>query len=254
MSKEISLEKPKTAFITGASRRIGAEIARVLHEQGFNIVLHYNTSAQSAMALCEAFNKKRNNSAMTVQGDLVNIKLLPQLIDQAVTAWGRLDVLVNNASGFYKTPFEQVNEEVWDDLIKTNLQAPLFLSQAAMPHLKETRGCIVNITDVHGERPMRDYSVYCISKAGLIMLTKSLAVEMAPLVRVNAISPGAMLWPEGESNEMTDEIKQKIIKRIALKRPGDALQIAKAVLYFVKDADYVTGQVMAVDGGRSLYM
>lgn len=242
---------PKVALITGAARRIGAEIASYLHEQGFNVVLHYHTSSAEAEALCASLNQKRKNSAAAFRANLEEVISLKALMDQAITVWGRLDVLVNNASKYYKTEMGKITEYEWDELMNANLRAPLFLSQAAAPHLAKTKGCIVNITDIHGDRPMKDYSVYCTTKAGLIMQTKSLAKELAPDIRVNAISPGEIIWPEGE-NQLSDEVKQKILSRIALNRHGNPLVIAKAVYYLVNDAEYMTGHIMVVDGGRSL--
>lgn len=241
----------KVALITGAARRIGAATAAYLHQLGLNIGIHYNHSQREAEELCAQLNQVRPDSAALFHGNLEDLKCLDALIAQAVSAWGRLDVLVNNASKFYPTKIGGITETAWLELMNANLQAPLFLSQAAAPHLTKTRGCIVNITDIHGDRPMRDYSVYCISKAGLIMMTKALAAELGPDVRVNAVSPGAIMWPEGE-NELTSELKEKIISRTALNRPGTPEAIAKTVGYLVNEAEYVTGQVIAVDGGRSL--
>lgn len=241
----------KVGLITGAARRIGAEIARQLHSQGLNVVLHCHQSVKEANQLCDALNAKRSGSAKVLQADLQDHSALPGLIEQAVAAWGRLDVLVNNASTFYKTPMGQVTEAAWHGLIDVNLRAPFFLSQAAAPHLAKQRGCIVSITDIHGERPMREYSAYCISKAGLLMMTKSLAKELAPDVRVNSISPGEIIWPEGV-NVIDQEMKEKIISRIPLARHGDPLAIAKAVWYLVNDAEYMTGHSLVVDGGRML--
>lgn len=242
---------PNVALITGAARRIGAEIATQLHAQGMNVVLHYNTSQAEAEHLCASLNEKRKHSAVVLRADLEEVMSLQALVEQAVAVWGRLDVLVNNASKFFKTPMGKITEYEWDILMHANLLAPLMLSQAAVPHLSKTKGCIVNITDIHGERPMRDYAVYCISKAGLIMLTKVMAKELGPMVRVNAVSPGEIIWPEGE-NTVDADMKEKIISRTLLQRHGDPSAIAKAVLYLVNDADYVTGHVMVVDGGRSL--
>lgn len=247
-------ETTKTALITGAARRIGAEIARVLHQNGFNVVLHYHRSEEEAQQLATDLNNKRGNSAITLKCDLTEIGYLANLIEKAASQWERLDVLVNNASRFYKTSVGQVNESIWDDLLTSNLKAPFFLCQAALPYLKATRGSIINIADIHAERPMRDYPVYSISKAGIVMLTKALAKEVGPHVRVNAISPGETMWPEGEGNVMSEDLKQKIINRIVLKCKGDPHHIAKGVLYLVRDADYVTGQVLTIDGGRALYM
>ncbi len=241
----------KVAFITGSARRIGAEIARMLHAAGMNIVLHYHNSKVEAEQLCAELNTVRINSATLIQGDLSLIAKIPNLVNEAEKAWGRLDVLVNNASQFYKTHLGNIEEKAWDDLLTSNVKAPFFLSQSAAPHLKKHQGCIVNITDIHGERPVREYPVYCISKAALIMQTKALAKEMGPDIRVNAVSPGAVAWPEGE-NSLSNDLKQKIIERIALHRHGEPSDIAKAVLYFVRDGDYVTGQVLSVDGGRGL--
>jgi pteridine reductase len=241
----------KVALITGAARRIGAEIATQLHALGFNIVLHYRNSQQEAVALCEKLNQHRNQSAVLVRAELRQIAELPGLMEQTVKAWGRLDVLVNNASCFIKTPLGEVSETLWDDIMESNLKSPFFLSQCAAPYLVKTRGCIINLTDIHTETAFRDYAVYCISKAGLVSVTRVLAKELGPLVRVNAISPGMMVWPE-EENELSDQLKQKITEEAALKRIGEPLDIAKAVLFFVRDADYITGQVLAVDGGRLL--
>ena len=194
---------------------------------------------------------KRANSAVALPADLLNVLEMNELVHKAAEAWGGLDILVNNASRFHKTHVGLVTEEIWDDLLNSNLKAPFFMAQAAVPHLKKNQGCIVNIADIHGETPMRDYAVYCMSKAGLIMQTKALAKELSPEIRVNAVSPGAIAWPEGENN-LTNELKQKIIQRTALGRHGSPHDIAKAVLYLVRDADYVTGQIIEVDGGRGL--
>jgi pteridine reductase len=243
----------KVALVTGASRRVGAEISKRLHAAGFNIVVHYNHSAADAKQLCEFFNQQRHDSAVMLPAELSDVTQLQPLINDSVQQWGRLDVLVNNASRFYKTPLSSANEAEWDDLLNSNLKAPFFLSKYAFVHLQKSAGCIVNLTDIHAEKPLEDYSIYCLSKAGLVMLTKSLAKEFGPLVRVNAVSPGAMIWPEG-SNELSEAAKQKILNKIALKRPGEPGDIAQAVLYLVQQADYVTGQILAVDGGRNLSM
>ena len=241
----------KVALVTGAARRIGADISRTLHQAGLNLVLHYNASHEEAVRLCEELNGIRPNSAITVRAELCHINDLAPMVEAAVAAWGRLDVLVNNASRFYRTPIGKVTEEQWDDLMNSNLKAPFFLSQAAAPHLKTTYGTIINITDIHAERPLRDYDAYCISKSGLLMMTRMLAKELGPYMRVNAVAPGPIVWPEG-ANEMSQEEKQQIIALTALKRVGSAADIAKAVLFLVRDAQYVTGQVINVDGGRVL--
>ncbi len=245
-----STDTIRVALITGAAKRIGADIAETLHEAGMNIVLHYHTSEHEASSLCDKLNKKRPNSAAILQADLMNIPHLKKLAHQAAEQWGHLDVLVNNAARFYRTPIHDVTESQWDELMTANLKAAFFLAQAAAPYLAKRQGCIVNIADVHGERPMQDYAVYCISKAGLLMMTKSLAKELGPDVRVNAVSP-TMISPEGK-NAVSDAVKKKVIERIALGRLGEGKDIAKAVLFLVASAEYVTGQVIAVDGGRSL--
>jgi pteridine reductase len=241
----------KVALVTGSARRIGASIARILHANGMNIVLHYNSSEEEANKLCAEFNQTRDNSAITIRAGLQEAESEKSLIDRAIQAWGRLDLLVNNASRFYRTQFGEVTEYAWEDLLNSNLRGPFFLSQAAAPHLKKTKGVIVNITDIHGERPLRNYSVYCISKSGLLMMTRALAKELGPDVRVNAISPGSIIWPEG-GNMLNDDEKKKIVEATSLQRSGSADDIAKAVLFFVRDAEYVTGQVLNVDGGRTL--
>lgn len=243
----------KVVLITGAARRIGAEIARILHQNGLNVVLHYHTSHEEAEKLCEELNAARPQSAHAIHANLAMANELHHLIPSAVKLWGRLDVLVNNASKFYKTAVGSVSDIVWDDLINTNLKAPFFISQAAVPYLAKEKGCIINIADIHAERPMKDYPVYSISKAGLIMMTKTLAKELGDQVRVNAVSPGPIIWPEAE-NELSQDLKQKMIERTALKREGHPVEVAKAVLFLVNAADYITGQVLTVDAGRTLNM
>ncbi len=242
----------KVALITGAARRIGAEIAQTLHREGMNVVLHYNASEEDAVKLSEKLNQVREHSAIAIRADLLEAEVEKSLVQRALKVWGRLDVLVNNASRFYRTTIGEVTEYAWDDLMNSNLKAPFFVSQAAAPLLAANKGCIINITDLHAERPLVDYSVYCLSKSGLMMLTKVLAKELGPDVRVNSVAPGAIMWPEGK-NTLTDKEKQKIIERTIMKRAGTADDIARAVLFFVRDADYVTGQMLNVDGGRMLF-
>lgn len=239
----------KTALITGAAHRIGATIARTLHRAGLNLILHYRQSREAAEALQSELNGQRPDSVALVQADLLDTAGLPALVQQAHAAWGRLDVLVNNASSFYPTPVGTVTEAHWNDLIGTNLKTPFFLAQAAAGHLRQSGGCIVNIVDIHGERPLKDHPVYSVAKAGLGMLTKALARELGPEVRVNGVAPGAILWPE---RGLSDEAKRQILDRTALKRHGNPEDIARAVLFLVRDADYMTGQILNVDGGRSL--
>ena len=238
----------KVVLITGAAHRIGATTARMLHAEGMNILLHYRHSRDAAETLQTELNDIRPDSVKLLQADLHDTQSLPGLIEEAVNAWGRLDVLINNASSFYPTPIGSVTEAQWDDLIGSNLKAPLFLSQAAAPYLRQHQGCIVSIVDIHAERPLKEFPVYSMAKAGLVMLTKSLACELGPEVRVNAVAPGAILWPEN----LGEAEKEKIISRTFLKRQGAPEDIAKAILYLVRDAGYVSGQVLTVDGGRSL--
>ncbi len=239
----------KVVLITGAAHRIGAATARILHASGANIVLHYRHSLAGAEALQKELEALRADSVSLVQGDLLDTATLPALVEQAYAAWGRLDVLVNNASTFYPTPVGTVTEVQWDDLMGSNLKAPFFLAQAAAAHLKTERGSIVNIVDIHADRPLKEHPVYSMAKAGLVMMTKSLACELGPEVRVNAIAPGAILWPE---NDMEDSTKARIIERTFLKRQGSPQDIARAALFLIRDAHYTSGQVLNVDGGRSL--
>ncbi|MDX1251592.1 MAG: pteridine reductase [Gammaproteobacteria bacterium] len=239
----------KVVLITGAAHRIGATIARMLHGQGTNLTLHYRGSSQAAQALQEELNALRANSVILTQADLLHTSELSSLVQRTVDTWGRLDVLVNNASSFYPTPIGSVTEAQWDDLTGTNLKAPFFLAQAAAPHLERHHGCIVNIADIHADRPLKSHPVYSLAKAGLVMLTKALARELGPRVRVNAVAPGAILWPE---SEMDEETRQHILSRTALKRQGSPEDIARAVLFLIRDAAYTSGHVLTVDGGRSL--
>ena len=239
----------RVVLITGGVHRLGAHTARVLHAEGARLVLHYRSSRDSAHALQEELNSIRPDSVVLVRADLLDMASLPAVIADSLSAWGKLDVLINNASSFYSTPVGSVSESEWNDLMGTNLKAPFFLSQAAAPHLKDSLGCIVNIVDIHAERPLKRFPVYSMAKAGLVMLTKSLACELGPEVRVNAVAPGAILWPEREMDEVT---QQRIISRTFLKRQGNPDNIAQAVLFLIRDAEYTSGQVITVDGGRSL--
>ena len=239
----------KVALITGGAQRIGAELVQQLHANGMNIALHYRSSADAAMALAERLNQQRTDSVILIQGDLLNMADLQRIVDEAADHWQRLDVLVNNASSFYPTVVGQSSAAQWDDLIGTNLKAPFFLAQAALPHLKQQRGCIINIVDIHAQRPMKGHPIYCAAKAGLAMLTQSLARELGPEVRVNGVAPGAILWPE---QAMDDETKGTILERTALKRQGSPRDIARTALFLIADADYITGQIISVDGGRTL--
>jgi pteridine reductase len=239
----------KTALITGAARRVGAAIARTLHAAGASVVLHYHSSAEEAAALGRELNELRPRSATLAPCDLLAGEAVMDLAHQAVGAFGGLDILVNNASSFYPTPLGDIEEDDWNDLIGTNLKAPLFLSQAAAPALRERGGLIINLADIHGMRPLRRHPVYSVAKAGLIMLTKSLARELGPQVRVNAIAPGPVMWPESGADAA---LREEIIARTALKRTGSAADVARAALFFAAEAPFVTGQILAVDGGRSI--
>lgn len=239
----------KVALITGGARRVGACIARALHGHGVNLVLHYRRSEEEAHALQAELNAHRADSVMLIQSDLLHTAKLTSMIRTAKQGWGRLDLLVNNASSFYPTPIGTVSEEQWEDLMGSNLKAPFFLAQAAAGALRETRGTIINITDIHAERPLKTYNVYSTAKAGLVMLTKALARDLGPEIRVNAIAPGAILWPENNLDELT---KHRIISRTALKQQGTPEDIARTVLFLVCDAPYISGEVIKVDGGRTL--
>lgn len=237
------------ALVTGAGARIGAAIATVLHDRGCDLVLHYNANRSGADALAAHLNGARPGSAVTAQADLSTQVGIDSLADRVRAAGGRLDVLVNNASRFYPTPVGKTQEWQWQDLLNSNLRGPWFLVQALLGPLRHAGGCIVNILDVHADRPMQDHAVYCISKAGLAMMTRVLARELGPGIRANGVSPGAILWPENEPGAAE---KQAILGRTALGRLGEPGDIASAVAYLALDAPYVTGQILAVDGGRSL--
>jgi pteridine reductase len=237
------------ALVTGAAKRIGAAIARALHSAGANVAVHYFHSAQPAEALADELNVARRGSALALGADLRDLAQLRGLVAALVAHAGRLDILVNNASVFYPTPLAGVTEAQWHDLIDSNLKAPLFLCQSALPYLKEARGTIVNIVDIHAQRPLREHVVYGAAKAGLAMLTRSLAKDLGPDIRVNGVAPGAVLWPE---TGITERTQQSIIREIALRRAGEPEDVASAVLFLVRDAPYVTGQIIAVDGGRSV--
>lgn len=239
----------KAVLITGGAKRIGAETSRTLHAAGMDIIIHYRSSQQEADELCYELNQLRENSAHVIQGDLDDDHVYSRIIEDAFEVWGRLDVLINNASSFFPTPIGTITLGHWHNLMNSNLKAPLFLSQAAAPYLKENNGCIINMVDIHAFRPMSKHPVYCAAKAGLAMLTQSLAKELGPEIRVNGIGPGAILWPE---NDMDESTKEFIIQRTALKRHGEPKDIAKAILFLVRDAGYITGHIVPVDGGRSL--
>ena len=247
----------KAYLVTGAARRVGACIARRLHAAGGSVLIHYRGRANEAAAIAATMNALRPGSADTVQLDLADTDSLVLLVEKALGSFGRLDGLVNNASAYYPTPIGSITSRQWDELTASNLKAPLFLSQAAAPALRLSQGAIVNIIDIHAERPLRDYAVYSIAKAGLAGLTRSLALELAPEIRVNGVSPGPILWPDAGVHPQSlidDAQRQHILASTPLRREGGADAIAGAVHYLLAEADYVTGQVLAVDGGRSIYL
>jgi pteridine reductase len=236
-------------LITGGARRIGAQIARTLHAAGARILLHYRSSTAAAKELGAELNAARPGSAALIAADLQQEEAPEQLIAAALGHFGRLDVLINNASTFYRTPVGKITRAAWDDLMGSNLRAPLFLAQAAAPQLAKQRGLIINVVDIHGLRPLKGYPVYSIAKAGLAMLTRSLARELGPDIRVNGIAPGPVLWAE---HDLDDSLKREIIGKTALKRAGSPQDIARTALFLIRDAPYLTGQIIAVDGGRSI--
>ena len=240
----------KNVLITGAAKRIGAACAKHLHEQGCNVFLHYKTSEAEAIELSNQFNLKRANSSFIMQADLLIEEQRSALAQTACLAWGGIDVLINNASSFYPTAISDVSEQQWDELLGSNLKAPFFLAQSLSKTLALNKGTIINIVDIHAERGLPGHSVYSIAKAGLLAMTKILAKELAPSIRVNGIAPGAIIWPEKLSSEQ-DQID--ILQRIALGRCGEPLDIAKAIWFLINDADYMTGQILTVDGGRTLF-
>ncbi len=239
----------KTVLVTGAARRIGAAIVRSMHTAGANVIIHHRGSIDAAAALGAELNRQRTDSALTLRADLADADAIAELIGRTLAQFGRLDILVNNASSFYPTPVGEITPRQWEELIGSNLKAPLFLSQAAASELRRREGLILNLIDIHASRPLRHHTVYSVAKAGLAMLTRSLARELAPQVRVNGIAPGPVLWPDGD---LEPELKREIVERTALKRMGTPEDVARAALFFAQDAPYVTGQILAVDGGRSV--
>lgn len=241
----------KNILITGAAKRVGAYCVRYFHAQGCNIVLHYRSSVVAANDLANELNKQRPDSVRVYQAELDKIKELQALVAFSEQAWGGIDVLINNASAFYATDMATVTAAQWDDLLGSNLKSPFFLIQALTPILRSKEGCVVNIVDIHAERGLQGFSVYSIAKAGLVALTKILAKELAPQIRVNAVAPGAILWPE--QDDMNQQQKQEIQAKVALQRTGCPDDIAKAIYFLMNDAEYITGQVITVDGGRTLF-
>lgn len=239
------------ALITGAARRVGAVIAHTLHAAGYDLALHYRHSADEARALADELEQQRTGSTLLLRAELAELAALPPMIDALVAHYGRLDALVNNASTFYATAMGSITPAHWEELFNANARAPLFLSQAAAPHLRANRGAIVNIADIYADRPLPDHTVYCMSKAALVMMTRSLAVELGPEVRVNAIAPGNVLW---STNPIKAETPVMVEQRTTLNRQGSPEEIAGAVLYLLRDASYCSGVVLPVDGGRLLHI
>lgn len=240
-------------LVTGAARRIGAAIARALHSAGAHVALHCHRSRVEAERLAAELNAARAGSCVVVQADLLDVAALPRLVEEAANAFGRLDGLVNNASSFYATPFGSIGEREWQDLVGTNLRAPLFLAQAAASRVRERRGAIVNVIDIHAERPLPGFLVYSVAKAGLAGLTRALALELGPDVRVNGVAPGAILWPDDGAHFNVAE-RRRITEQTPLARIGSPEDIAGAVKYLLFDAPFVTGQILAVDGGRAIHL
>lgn len=232
------------ALITGAGKRVGKTIAITLHQAGYNVIIHYNRSKTAAQQLARGFNQQRANSASCVQGNLVSVREIKKFCQAAIKPWQRLDVLVNNASSFYPTPTIEATETHWEDLIGSNLKGPFFIIQQCLVPLTKSRGCIINMADIYGEQPLAKHAIYSAAKAGLIMLTKSLAKDLGPAIRVNAIAPGTILWPEHQSIN-----KEKVLQRTALKKSGTPEDIARTILFLI-NSPYITGQVIRVDGGR----
>ncbi len=241
------------ALVTGAAHRLGAKTAQALHARGWNLIIHYRSQQQKAEALAGDLNQRRPGSAVTLQADLSNLAEVKQLAEQSVALWGRLDGLVNNASVFYPNPTEQATAQDWDSILNTNLRAPFFLLQACLPALRDSAGGVVNLIDIYSERPLPHHPLYCASKAGLAALTRSWAKDLAPSVRVNGVSPGAILWPEGEA-ELDRSHQQAILEKTPLARTGTPEDIAGAIAFLLCDAPFITGQILPVDGGRSLNM
>lgn len=245
------MQQKKVALVTGAARRIGATLTRTLHAEGYCVLIHYGTSKTEAEALASELNKNNADTAQCLAADLNDDKQVETLATAALNAYGRLDILINNASSFYPTPIGTGTQEHWDDLFSSNAKAPFFLSQALAPALKTNGGCIINIADIHADSPLKEHTIYCMAKAANVMLTKSLARELAPEIRVNGIAPGAILWPE-QAAELNQQQKDNILENVPLARTGHPDNIAQAMTYLIQPNNYVTGQIIAVDGGRTL--
>ncbi|MGO4700854.1 pteridine reductase [Dyella sp. 2RAB6] len=241
-------ERP-VALITGGAKRVGAQIARTLHAAGYDLAVHFRSSVDAVAALTAELENQRPGSTMAIQGDLASLDKLPAMIDSTLERYGRLDALINNASAFYPTPIGSATTAQWNELFASNAQAPFFLAQAAVPALRETRGAIVNLVDVYAERPLANHPIYCMAKAALAAMTRSLALDLGPAIRVNGIAPGAVMWP---SDGKPYDDQQAMLARTPLQRAGSPQDVAGAVLWLLRDAPFVTGQIIRIDGGRSL--
>lgn len=239
----------KVVLITGAGKRVGSVVAQTLHQQGWRVIIHYRSSSAEATQLIQELNAIRAHSAVGIQADLNKMGDIEKLTEQAKNTWGRIDALINNASSFYPTPIESATEAQWDDLFASNAKAPFFLAKALIPFLKESKGSIINMVDIHADRPLPNYPIYCMAKAALVALTKSLARDLGPSVRVNGIAPGMILWPS--DNSLDDKIKTAMINRIPLKREGSPEDIAKTICFLLEES-FISGHIIAVDGGRSI--
>ena len=244
------MTKIRTVLITGGAKRIGLAIAKYLHQYGFNIIITYNKSKNDAEKVLYTLNNNRSNSCAIIQANFSTTKSYNSLYNKALKVFGRIDVLINNASKFYPTKIDMVNDKNWADIINTNLKTPLFLSKSFFPELKKRKGSIINIIDIHVDPPLKNHIIYNLSKAGLLALTQSLAKDLAPTVRVNGVSPGAIMWPKSINKKR----KKEIISKIALKKIGEPDDIAKTILFLITNGDYITGQNINVDGGRRLNM
>ncbi|WP_298439986.1 pteridine reductase [uncultured Ferrimonas sp.] len=242
-------DNPKVVLITGSAKRVGAATIRAFHRRGYHTIIHCRHALEDANDLAEQLNRRRAHSSVVIQQDLNAEHGATLLARQALSQFGRIDVLVNNASSFYPTPIGEISEHHWHDLVGSNMKAPLLLSQALQPTLSQHRGAIINLIDVHASTPLKQHTLYCMAKAALMMMTKSLALELAPTVRVNGVAPGAILWPDQPPSTST---QQQVLAQVPLGQLGDVDDIAKTIVFLADDAPYITGQILAVDGGRSL--
>lgn len=246
----MSTNDSKVALVTGAAQRIGAQLVRALHARSYNVIIHCNRSLGPAQSIADELNTQRENSARVLTADLTDVDALQTLAATALAAWGRIDVLINNASTYYATPWQSATTNDWDRLLGSNLKGPFFLTQALLPELSQRKGCVINMIDIAAERPAPEFSLYCIAKAGLAMLTKSLAVDCGGTLRVNGIAPGAILWPEVP---LSNDEKKQMLNKIPAGTIGHPDDIVRTALFLIEDAPYINGQIIAVDGGLHLH-